>query len=252
MAYIEFPISLNLCNYYIEGIFEFSCKLSFIHVLGKALEVVRTDVFAQSYCRKSAKIVLIITDGYSSDDVTLPAVELRDMGVVMLGIGFGQDTPLMRYTLESMSSDPKDQYAFIFAYDRLVEASKDISNRACLGNSTSSVEILNNYCITNHVMNFYGNLFINLKHQWYVKLKIWHTLETCYIFLKVAAIILFFCSNQIISETYGQFNSYDLKYSTNVFFSFCYYFFFIIIVIFGKGDYFVHMLVFRCSQTFCA
>ena len=140
LAYIEFRVSLNLYNYYIEVIFEFSCKLSFICILEKALEVVRTDVFALSCCRKSAKIVLIVTDGYSSDDVVLPAVELRDMGVVMLGIGFGQDTPLMRYTLESMSSDPKDQYAFLFAYDRLVESVKDISNRVCLGNVSRDIE----------------------------------------------------------------------------------------------------------------
>ena len=140
LAYIEFRVSLNLYNYYIEVIFEFSCKLSFICILEKALEVVRTDVFALSCCRKSAKIVLIVTDGYSSDDVVLPAVELRDMGVVMLGIGFGQDTPLMRYTLESMSSDPKDQYSFLFAYDRLVESVKDISNRVCLGNVSRDIE----------------------------------------------------------------------------------------------------------------
>ena len=140
LAYIEFRVSLNLYNYYIEVIFEFSCKLSFICILEKALEVVRTDVFALSCCRKSAKIVLIVTDGYSSDDVVLPAVELRDMGVVMLGIGFGQDTPLMRYTLESMSSDPKNQYAFLLAYDRLVESVKDISNRVCLGNVSRDIE----------------------------------------------------------------------------------------------------------------
>lgn len=140
LAYIEFRVSLNLYNYYIEVIFEFSCKLSFICILEKALEVVRTDVFALSCCRKSAKIVLIVTDGYSSDDVVLPAVELRDMGVVMLSVGFGQDTPLMRYTLESMSSDPKNQYAFLFAYDRLVESVKDISNRVCLGNVSRDIE----------------------------------------------------------------------------------------------------------------
>ena len=140
LAYIEFRVSLNLYNYYIEVIFEFSCKLSFICILEKALEVVRTDVFALSCCRKSAKIVLIVTDGYSSDDVVLPAVELRDMGAVMLSVGFGQDTPLMRYTLESMSSDPKNQYAFLFAYDRLVESVKDISNRVCLGNVSRDIE----------------------------------------------------------------------------------------------------------------
>ena len=108
---------------------------------------------------------MIITDGYSSDDVVLPAVELRDMGAVMLSVGFGQDTPLMRYTLESMSSDPKDQYAFLFAYDRLVESAKDISNRACLGNVTSSVKTFNSFFITDHVLNFYDNLFGDLKDQ---------------------------------------------------------------------------------------
>lgn len=111
-------------------------RLSFSPIfyhLGKALELARTDVFAKIQCKQGAKLMLVITDGYSSDDVTLPGIELRDMGVVMLGIGYGPESQLMRYTLESLSSDPKDQFTFIFCYDRLVESTQQIVKRACEG-----------------------------------------------------------------------------------------------------------------------
>ena len=120
-------------NIYIENIQGRFFYFFFPNVLGKALEIIRTDVFAQSYCRKTAKIMMTITDGYSSDDVALSAVELRDMGVVMLGVGFGNETPLMRYTLESLSSDMKSQFTFIFGYDRLIEAVQEISKKTCAG-----------------------------------------------------------------------------------------------------------------------
>ena len=85
--------------------------------------------------------MLTITDGYASDDVTLPSIELRDMGVVMLGIGFGPESQLMRYTLESLSSDPKDQFTFIFGYDRLVESTQQIVKRACEGKTNQKSKV---------------------------------------------------------------------------------------------------------------
>ena len=97
------------------------------------MELARTDVFSRILCKQSAKLMMVITDGYASDDVTLSGVELRDLGVIMMGIGYGPETQLMRYTLESLSSDPKDQYTFVFGYDRLIESVQLIVKKACEG-----------------------------------------------------------------------------------------------------------------------
>ena len=101
---------------------------------GKALEFARLDIFSRVQCQSSTKVMMTITDGYSSDIVTPVGTELRDMGVIMLAIGYGPETPLMRYTLESISSEPKDQFTFIIGYDQLIEKTQQIVKKACTGN----------------------------------------------------------------------------------------------------------------------
>ena len=77
--------------------------------------------------------MLTITDGYASDIVTPIGSELRDMGVIMLAIGYGTETPLMRFNLESISSEPKEQFTFIIPYDQLIEKTQQIVKKACTG-----------------------------------------------------------------------------------------------------------------------
>ena len=84
-------------------------------------------------CKKSLKAVVIITDGYSSDDVTLPSIELRDMGTTVVSVGFGEETPYMKYALEAMASDPKDQHRLIFDYGDLMEGVSQVSAVICQG-----------------------------------------------------------------------------------------------------------------------
>ena len=114
---------------------ELNMIYSCTYVAGKALELTRTDVIGKIACQGGAKMVFVVSDGYASDvdSVAMAAQELRDLGVIMLGIGYGDETPLMRSTLESISSNPKDQYTFIFPYDRLIESVPQIAKRACAG-----------------------------------------------------------------------------------------------------------------------
>ena len=84
-------------------------------------------------CKTSLKAVVIITDGYSSDDVTLPSIELRDMGVTVVSVGFGEETPYMKYALEAMASEPKDQHRLIFDYGDLMEGVSQVSAVICQG-----------------------------------------------------------------------------------------------------------------------
>ena len=100
---------------------------------GKTLDLVRSEVITKVICKKSLKAVVIITDGYSSDDVTLPSIELRDMGVTVVSVGFGEETPYMKYALEAMASDPKDQHRLIFDYGDLMEGVSQVSAVICQG-----------------------------------------------------------------------------------------------------------------------
>ena len=84
-------------------------------------------------CKSSLKAVVIITDGYSSDDVTLPSIELRDMGVTVVSVGFGEETAYMKYALEAMASDPKDQHRLIFDYGDLMEGVSQVTAVICQG-----------------------------------------------------------------------------------------------------------------------
>ena len=102
-------------------------------ILGKTLDLVRSEVMTKVICKKSLKAVVIITDGYSSDDVTLPSIELRDMGTTVVSVGFGEETPYMKYALEAMASDPKDQHRLIFDYGDLMEGVSQVSAVICQG-----------------------------------------------------------------------------------------------------------------------
>ncbi len=102
-------------------------------VLGKALELVRTDVISSVACKKSTKVVIVITDGYSSDDVTLPSELLRNSEVTVVSVGFGEETPYMKYALQTMASDPKDQFSFIFDYGVIMEGVSKVVAVACQG-----------------------------------------------------------------------------------------------------------------------
>ncbi len=84
-------------------------------------------------CKKSTKVVIVITDGYSSDDVTLPSILLRNTAVTVVSVGFGKETPYMKYALEAMASDPKDQYRFIFDYGDVMEGVSKVVAVACQG-----------------------------------------------------------------------------------------------------------------------
>ena len=107
--------------------------LALSDISGKTLDLVRSDVMTKVICKKSLKAVVVVTDGYSSDDVTLPSIELRDMGVTVISVGFGDETPYMKYALEAMASDPKDQHRLIFDYGDVMEGVSQVTAVICQG-----------------------------------------------------------------------------------------------------------------------
>uniref|UniRef100_A0A7M5UUT0 Uncharacterized protein n=1 Tax=Clytia hemisphaerica TaxID=252671 RepID=A0A7M5UUT0_9CNID len=97
--------------------------------LGKALDLVRTEVIDKT--RDVGKIVVIVTDGYSTDDIRTPSKQLQDNGVIIFGVAFGPDSPLKRRTMQDLVSRPTAKYNTLVNYDQLVESSLKIAKHVC-------------------------------------------------------------------------------------------------------------------------
>ena len=57
---------------------------------GQALDLAKEGLFDSGHRGDALDVAVLLTDGPSSDDVTLPSRKLRDMGVkVFISLGFG-------------------------------------------------------------------------------------------------------------------------------------------------------------------
>ena len=63
-------------------------------------------------------------------------------------LGYGTETPLMRFNLESISSEPKEQFTFIIPYDQLIEKTQQIVKKACTGNYNYQHNYNYNRCLS--------------------------------------------------------------------------------------------------------
>ena len=77
-------------------------------------------------------MLVVITDGQSSDDVTKPAQMLRDSGVTIFALGVGRHA--VESELNSISTDPDAQHTFVVeSFDALTSIIQTIKDRACQG-----------------------------------------------------------------------------------------------------------------------
>ena len=118
------------CVWYLDVLISF---LSVLYCPGRALELVRTDIVNKVLCKDTSKVMVIISDGYSSDDISLPSLELRDSGVTIFSVGYGEETPFMRYTLETMASEPKSSHMLIMDYGEIIEGVGQLIATICQG-----------------------------------------------------------------------------------------------------------------------
>ena len=84
---------------------------------------------------------------------------LRNTGVTVVSVGFGEETPYMKYALEAMASDPKDQYRFIFDYGDVMEGVNKVIAVACQGSASCYMQ---NFTLLYSVYSilFYSLLFV--------------------------------------------------------------------------------------------
>ena len=63
------------------------------------------------------RVLVIVTGGWSGDDVTKPSEELRNTGVIILSVGLG--THFNKAQLYVMASDPKEDNVFTVAFPQI-------------------------------------------------------------------------------------------------------------------------------------
>lgn len=126
--------------------------------LGKGLSFLQTNYFtpAGGSRDKVPKIAIVITDGQSSDDVAVPARDLRGMGVLVYAIGVGQYDEAQ---LRSVANKPADRFLVgINNYQELQNIMDDMQRTVCTSVTIEAegktIELLKYHCLLWHVPVF--------------------------------------------------------------------------------------------------
>lgn len=99
--------------------------------IGNALDLTKSGVIDVSARSNVHRIVIVMTDGVSSDDVTGPSKALKDAGNSLYVLGIGNSIDVGE--LNKIASDPDKDYVFTSGFDELDKAVKSIKEKACTG-----------------------------------------------------------------------------------------------------------------------
>ncbi|XP_047125299.1 uncharacterized protein LOC100202174 isoform X1 [Hydra vulgaris] len=98
---------------------------------GQALSLAKEGLFDKGHRSDALDVLILMTDGPSSDDVTEPSRALRDMGVKIIAVGIGNQ--IDRKQLNDIASDPDDEHVFTADYDNLGTIIRRTQRAACVG-----------------------------------------------------------------------------------------------------------------------
>lgn len=101
---------------------------------GKAIDFLRTQYFTKEAGSRAnqrvPQIAVVITDGDSADDVTVPAQSLRKHGVTVFAIGVGNAN---QNELESIANRPPQRFKFtIDSFQALQRLTKGLLQTVCV------------------------------------------------------------------------------------------------------------------------
>lgn len=100
------------------------------NILGKNVFLKKLNIFLISLEIK--KVLLILTDGYSSGQVSGPARQLKNSGVVIFSVGIGQSFSMQE--LRVMASDPVNQHVITLGnFTELEHLAEQMSAQTCNG-----------------------------------------------------------------------------------------------------------------------
>ncbi|KAL9983699.1 hypothetical protein ACROYT_G005915 [Oculina patagonica] len=103
---------------------------------GKALTFVKTELFDKTGRQGVPKVLIVMTDGKSTDDVIKPAKVLSDANITVFAIGIGRNYDITQ--LQEIASKPEIKYALTSDFNRLNDLYTSIRDDACRVNSTFS------------------------------------------------------------------------------------------------------------------
>lgn len=99
--------------------------------IGIALNLARTGLYGRSARPGIPNMLIVLTDGKSSDSITAPAQRLRDTGVTIFAVGIGNGYEIGQ--LRDMATDPDSQHVYKADFNNLDTVIKSIKDRACMG-----------------------------------------------------------------------------------------------------------------------
>jgi len=100
-----------------------------------ALSVVQNGLYKTSSRNGIPKILIVLTDGKSRDNVKDPAQRLRDLGVTIYAVGIG--SKINEDELKEMATDPDADHVFTSGFDDLGTIVQAIKNNICQGEDVS-------------------------------------------------------------------------------------------------------------------
>ena len=100
---------------------------------GKALDKVRNDVLKniEEDRKDLPKVVVVVTDGRSQDDVSVPAQQLRDDGATIISLGVG--CCFDENQLNEMATDPDEKHVLEASFSDLDKFKNAIKEQICSG-----------------------------------------------------------------------------------------------------------------------
>lgn len=103
---------------------------------GKALKEVKSELFDKTGREDVPRVLIVLTDGKSTDLVKKPAEQLRSVNVTVYAIGIGRNYDMKQ--LKAIASKPAVKYTLTSDFNRLNDLYTSIRDDACRVNSTLS------------------------------------------------------------------------------------------------------------------
>lgn len=101
---------------------------------GKALNEAATRLFQNGLARgQGRKLLVLITDGVSTDDVYQPALSLRNDGVLVFVVGIGED---LDYSQLNQIAGGNQEHVFTADFNVLEEIVNPVRGQMCKGTKT--------------------------------------------------------------------------------------------------------------------
>ena len=105
---------------------------------GAALTMAKDELFNNGR-QDVPRVLVVLTDGRSNDDVVKPSAALRGTGVIIFPVGLGTNFKVEQ--LNAMASDPKGEHVFTVDFPQMDTIVTAMQEKLCKGKAVNSVGI---------------------------------------------------------------------------------------------------------------